>query len=133
MSTPSTTRPRRDLGLVWVLLLDLIVIVVFAAIGRRSHDEGDAVTGVLRTAWPFLVGGALGHLINLAALRRAAASIPAGVVVWVCTVVGGMVLRHLTDKGTAFSFIIVTTVFTGVFLLGWRAVAAALGRRGVRP
>jgi peptidoglycan/LPS O-acetylase OafA/YrhL len=133
MSTPAPARTAstdRHLGLGWALVLDLVVILVFAAVGRRSHDEGDALTGVLRTAWPFLAGGALGYLANLAALRRAAASVSAGVVVWVCTVAGGMVLRHLTDKGTAFSFIVVATIFTGVFLLGWRALAGWLiGRR----
>ena len=116
---PRIQRP----GLAWALAFDIIVILVFASVGRRSHDEGDAIVGVLRTAWPFLIGGAIGHLLVLTVLRRGAASLPAGLVVWVSTVVAGMVLRQLSDKGTAFSFIIVATVFTGVFLVGWRGVA----------
>ena len=34
------------------LLLDLLAVVLFAAVGRRSHDESSAVLGVLVTAWP---------------------------------------------------------------------------------
>ena len=33
-----------------------IAIVLFAVLGRRNHDEGTAVTGVLVVAWPFLAG-----------------------------------------------------------------------------
>ena len=42
-------------------------------------------------------------------------------VIWVVTVALGMVLRNLVfDRGTAASFIIVTSVFTFVLLFGWR-------------
>lgn len=34
-------------------------------------------------------------------------------------------------QGTAAAFVVVAAVFLGVFLLGWRAVAAALDRRRV--
>lgn len=112
-----------------MLLFDAVVLLVFASVGRRSHDEGNAITGVLVTAWPFLVAAGFGHLINLAALRRPPSALVAGVVVWVCTVAGGMLLRHLADRGTAFSFIVVATTFTGVFMLGWRAAAAWRIRR----
>ena len=41
----------------------------------------------------------------------------------------GMVLRRTAfDKGTAVSFIVVATVFLGLFLLGWRLVAGYLLR-----
>ena len=33
----------------------------------------------------------------------------------------GMALRGLTHAGTAFSFIVVATLFLGAMLLGWRA------------
>jgi len=36
--------------------LDVVGIVVFAAIGRRSHDETDGLGSVLSTAAPFLLG-----------------------------------------------------------------------------
>jgi hypothetical protein len=53
-----------------------------------------------------------------------------GLRVWLTTLGLGMVLRSLVfDDGTAISFVIVATVFLGTFLVGWRAVASALGRR----
>ena len=35
--------------------LDVLSVMVFVVIGRRSHDEGSAVAGVFETAAPFLV------------------------------------------------------------------------------
>lgn len=122
--------PNRPIRYPVALLLDALVLVVFAAVGRREHDSGPIV-GVLETAWPFLAGAALGHLI-LALLRRSPVSLTGGVVVWTAAVVGGMVLRQATGDGTAFSFIVVATCFTGFFLIGWRLLARGLTRRRPR-
>jgi hypothetical protein len=47
---------------------------------------------------------------------------PTGVVVWVCTVVVGMLLRQATSEGTAASFVVVATVVTALLILGWRGI-----------
>ena len=52
-------RPRR--GPVW-LGTDVACVLVFCAVGRRSHDEGLNIAGIASTAWPFLSGTALGWL-----------------------------------------------------------------------
>ena len=52
-------RPRR--GPVW-LGIDVACVLVFCAVGRRSHDEGLNVAGIASTAWPFLSGTAVGWL-----------------------------------------------------------------------
>jgi hypothetical protein len=109
-------------------LADAVVVVIFAAIGRRSHAESDALTGVAVTAWPFLAGVVLGWAGSLAVRRRWPAGVRDGVPVWVAAVVVGMVLRHLTGRGTAPSFVVVATVFLGLFLLGWRAIRAVVAR-----
>ncbi|MGO9926581.1 MAG: DUF3054 domain-containing protein, partial [Mycobacterium sp.] len=44
--------------------MDVICVLVFCAVGRRSHDEGASVTGVATTAWPFLTGTAVGWLAS---------------------------------------------------------------------
>lgn len=106
-----------------VVVLDVVVVVVFAVLGRRSHEEGGGLVGVADTAWPFLVGLLLGHLAV-----RGSATWRAGLVVWVCTVAGGMVLRQLTGDGTALSFVLVATGFLGAGLVGWRLVARAFRR-----
>lgn len=102
--------------------LDALLIIVFAAIGRRSHDESSALLGVLTTAWPFLVGTAVGWLAAYGVRRAAPVSVRDGILVWLATVVVGMLLRVATGSGTAPAFLAVATVTTGVLLLGWRAV-----------
>jgi FtsH-binding integral membrane protein len=111
------------------LLLDVTFICLFAAIGRSKHGETGALLAVAGTAWPFLVGMAAGWLICLVAFRRIPVAVRDGIPVWVCTVTIGMVLRAVTDAGTAFSFVIVATLVLGGMLLGWRAVAALVTRR----
>ncbi len=109
---------------------DLVAVVVFVAIGRRSHDEGgNVVTETAAVAAPFLIALAVGWLAARAWRRPRA--LTTGAAVWVCTVALGMVLRHwVFDRGTATSFIVVATLVTGAFLLGWRLVAARVdGRR----
>jgi Protein of unknown function (DUF3054) len=110
------------------LALDAALICLFAAIGRRNHGETGALLGVATTAWPFLAGMAAGWLVLLLALRRAPLSVRDGVPVWLAAVAIGMVLRSLTDAGTAWSFILVATLFLGAGLLGWRALAALTAR-----
>jgi hypothetical protein len=110
------------------LLADVVCVIVFCAIGRRSHAEGLTVTGIAQTAWPFLAGTGVGWLV-IRGWRRPFSVIPVGVVVWLCTVAVGMALRKLTSAGVATSFVVVASVSTAVLLLGWRG-AAALVRRG---
>jgi Protein of unknown function (DUF3054) len=108
-------------------VVDALVVLIFAAVGRRSHAESGAVTAVLVTAWPFLTGLALGWAGFVAAYRRAPLAIGDAVGLWVPTVAIGMVLRQLTGKGTALSFVIVAALFLGAGLFGWRAVRARFG------
>jgi Protein of unknown function (DUF3054) len=110
-------RPQRGLG--W-LGVDVGCVLVFCAVGRRSHDEGLSVAGVATTAWPFLSGTVLGWLVARA-WRRPTAVVPTGVVVWLCTVVVGMLLRKATSAGVAASFVVVASSVTALLLLGWRA------------
>ncbi len=110
------------------LALDVLGVLVFCAVGRRSHDEGLNITGVATTAWPFLTGTVVGWLASRA-WRRPTAVVPTGVVVWLCTVVVGMVLRRATSAGVAASFVVVAASVTALLLLGWRAVAGLILRR----
>src|SRR5277367_3024961 len=117
-------RPRRGVG--W-LGIDVVCVLVFCAVGRRSHDDGFNVAGVATTAWPFLSGTAVGWLASQA-WRRPTALVPTGVVVWLCTVAVGMLLRKVTSAGVAASFVVVASSVTALLLLGWRALAQP-GRR----
>lgn len=108
------------LGWLAYLFADVLCVLVFCAVGRRSHDEGLNITGVVTTAWPFLTGTAIGWLAARA-WQRPTAVVPTGVVIWLCTVVIGMVLRKASSAGVAPSFVVVAASVTAVLLLGWRA------------
>jgi hypothetical protein len=108
--------------------IDAMCILAFCALGRRSHAEGLTVAGLAETAWPFLTGAVVGWLATRG-WRRPANLIPTGVVVWLSTVIVGMLLRRVTGQGVAVSFIIVASVVTAALLLGWRGVAAVSARR----
>ncbi|KUI25961.1 DUF3054 domain-containing protein [Mycobacterium sp. GA-2829] len=113
------------------LLADLVCVVVFCTIGRRSHAEGLTVAGIAETAWPFLAGTAVGWLASRA-WRRPLALTPTGVLIWVSTVAVGMVLRKLSGQGVAVSFVIVASLVTALLLLGWRGVVTALRHRQIQ-
>ncbi|GAA1465042.1 DUF3054 domain-containing protein [Microbacterium thalassium] len=106
---------------------DLVLVVVFAAIGRASHDE-PVLSGLWTTSWPFLVGLAAGWLVTLA-WRAPAAPVRTGLGVWAVTVIGGMLLRAASGQGVAVAFVVVASITLLVFLVGWRVVAALVARR----
>lgn len=110
-------------------ILDALLVLVFAAIGRASHSEDPL--GFLATAWPFLVALLVGHVLAalLPARPRQPWGLAWGAIVWVATVAGGMLLRIATGDTAQFAFIIVATLTLGVFLLGWRAAALLVRRR----
>ena len=114
-------------GPAW-LGVDVVCVLVFCALGRRSHDEGVTVAGVARTAWPFLSGTALGWLLSRG-WRRPTDVVPTGLVVWLCTVAVGMLLRKASSAGVAASFVVVAASVTAVLLLGWRVAAGLALRR----
>lgn len=107
--------------------MDVIGVLVFCAVGRRSHAEGITITGVATTAWPFLTGTVLGWLASRA-WRRPTAVTPTGVVVWLSTVLVGMALRKATAAGVAASFVVVAASVTAILLLGWRVVVGLTAR-----
>jgi hypothetical protein len=112
-------------------LLDVASIVIFVAIGRRSHDEsGNVVVGALKVAAPFLIGLAVAWVAERA--WRRPDDLKIGVGIWVLTVVDGILLRRFVfDRGTAVSFIIVASIVLAVFLLGWRLVIRRLVKRRI--
>lgn len=113
------------------LAADVVCVLIFCAIGRRSHAEGLTLTGIAETAWPFLAGAGAGWLLARG-WRSPASLAPTGLVVWACTVVVAMLVRKATAQGTATSFIVVASIVTAVLLLGWRGAVALVARRATR-
>ena len=128
---PNADRPPAATTVTKALAADVLCVLVFCTIGRRSHAEGLTLGGIAETAWPFLTGTAAGWLL-IRGWRNPAAAVPTGIVVWVCTVVVAMLLRKATAQGTATSFIVVASITTAVLLLGWRGAVQLAARRAAR-
>jgi hypothetical protein len=121
------TTPRPSVASVIVsAAIDVVLVLVFVLIGRASHDEGPL--GIFGTWWPFLAGLTIGW-IGIRAWRSPRRIVWTGIGVWLCTVVGGMLLRVVSGQGVQLSFVIVTAIVLGVFLLGWRGIALFWSKR----
>jgi hypothetical protein len=101
---------------------DVVVLVVFVLVGRRSHHEDAGLAGFLRVVWPFAVALVVAWAVTTS--WRAPLAWTRAVGVWLLTVALGMTLRIVAqDRELKLAFTIVTLVFLGVGMLGWRAVA----------
>ena len=110
------------------VLADVCCVLAFVVIGRANHHAGETLAGVTSTAWPFLAGLAAGELATRA-WRRPLALVPTGVGAWAGAVAGGQALRVISGQGTVVAFVVVSVLFLGLFLLGWRLAARMLVRR----
>ncbi|MCU1528105.1 MAG: rane protein [Frondihabitans sp.] len=103
----------------------MLLVLAFVIIGRASH--GESVLGTLVTLWPFLAGLVIGWLVTRA-WRTPRRLWPTATVIWLVTVVAGMLLRLVSSQGVDFSFVVVATLVLGLFLVGWRAVSLLVVR-----
>ena len=109
-----TTRLSRR-AVITTAIVDVVAVVVFVAIGRRNHDEGTALSGVLGVAAPFLI--ALGSSWIGLRTWREPFNRASFIATWVITVFVGLLLRRVVfDRGIATAFIIVATITLGVLL-----------------
>ena len=113
------------------IAVDVICILIFAILGRSSHQETTDLLGVAHTAWPFLAGCLAGTLIGR--IWRHPVSLKSGVAVWLGTVIGRMVLRVLSGAGVQVSFIVVASCVLALFLIGWRAGLGLIQHARARP
>lgn len=109
------------------LAADVAAVLVFVGIGRSVHTDGLTLGGMASTAWPFLVGLAVGWLL-VTACRLDPVAPSAGAVVVLVTVGVGMVLRVVSGQGTAVAFVLVALAFLGAATVGWRLVALVATR-----
>lgn len=106
------------------MLIDLLVVGVFVVVGRRTHDEGNAVAAAVVTAAPFVL--ALASAWLLVSLVRPRVGVTEGLMVSVITAGTGTFLRRVVfDEGVAFPFVLVTTAFLVAGMIGWRLLATA--------
>lgn len=109
------------------IVLDVLVVLAFAAIGRNAHGEVLDASGWFRTAAPFLAGALIAWV---AMVLRPLADTPwrQGLIVWAATLGLGMVFRLLLGEGVQLSFVIVAGIALAIGFFGWRGIAAVIAR-----
>lgn len=133
------TLPRRIFSTRHLILIvgDLLALLIFAAIGRRSHGEAaglDALLEIARTAAPF-IGGWFAVAPLLGAFRAAGTSGPAAMIretalAWLVALPVGALLRVLMiGRFSPPSFYVVTFLTVLILLGGWRAVYALVEQK----
>jgi len=121
---PSSRMPSSLTSRPALLLLDLLAVMAFAALGRASH--GEDLAGTLVTAAPFAVGAGVGALAGRT--WRAPLAWRSGLVTWAGAALLGLLLRAALTGRLPLSFAVIATATLGVLLLGWRG-AVRLGAR----
>lgn len=115
----------------WLLGFDVLAVVSFVAIGRRTHLKSGGVLDVLETAAPFLIALAIGWTVSRAWRRPTAFGV--GAITAAVTLVGGLLIRRLVfGDGTATAFVVVAAMFLFGAMLGWRVVVWAADLRSSR-
>ena len=108
--------------------IDLVLVFVFATVGRASHAEGLTPNGILRTALPFIAALLLAWIMiilrrwNLPLLKQ-------GAFVWAVTLVVGMFFRIMVGDGVQVAFVVVAALVLAAMLIGWRAIAHLVAAR----
>ncbi len=109
------------------LIVDVLILAAFAAIGRRTHAEGSAIGGTITVAAPFIIGWLVGALMTR--LDRAPHSASRALRTWAVGVPLALLLRStLFGRGLAPGFVVVALAFTLVTLVGWRLICATVRR-----
>jgi hypothetical protein len=109
-----------------VLAADVVVVLLFALVGRVSHAEGDLVTGTLTTASPFVIGLLAGWVAGSCAGQPPASqarTVRFGWWLLAWTIGGGLLLRALLGEGLAPAFVLVATCVLALGLVVRRWVA----------
>ncbi|MDJ1370008.1 DUF3054 domain-containing protein [Gulosibacter molinativorax] len=102
----------------WIpLVVDVILVIVFAATGRSSHDESLGPIAILGTAAPFLAALVIAWLIVRLTKLQPSAAWPPGVLIYAVTLTSGLALRILFGATAAVPFILVTAGVLAVFLI----------------
>ena len=107
------------------IVIDLVLVFVFATIGRASHAEALTFDGILRTALPFVAAALLAWIMivlrrwNLPWLKQ-------GAFVWAVTLVAGMQLVSLAPVPVTTASGVITLVGAVIALLGFFAAAVVL-------
>ncbi len=128
MTTSVTRLPVSDSRSVALLAGDLVVLTLFAVVGRRTHDEEVALAAafdVARTAAPFLLGWVVAAVATRALHRETAVTLRSmllhTLIAWAVALPLAVVVRAvLLGRFSPWSFYLVASVVPLLMLLCWR-------------
>ena len=125
-------RPQRTIILV---IGDIIVFLIFAAIGRRSHSEAGNVFGIAITALPFAVAwflvspfvGAFKRGLEYSTGKMSLRTLLAWLAAWPVA----MLFRGIfVDKGVPpWTFALITLISNIILLQAWRTLFSLFFKR----
>ncbi len=111
----------------WFWLIDLLVVMSFVVIGRDSHGFANDWAETARVALPFILALSMG--IGTVMAWTDPVRWMAGLGIAAMTVVGGLLLRrYLFDGGTATTFVLLTTGWMILWMVGWRLAYMLISR-----
>ncbi len=108
---------------------DVLAVLLFVVVGRASHHEdGSWLFNLARIGSPFLLGWfAVAPFTGAYQLPfpRRALWLRRSALTWLLGICFGLVLRRFLFRDLVPpTFAVITLIFTGIFLLGWRTVFA---------
>lgn len=118
---------------IWFFIVDFILVYFFAGKGRSSHHKSINIIDIWATAWPFvlglLVGWGVAFVVNLIASKdysnhsfNGSVIIPNGILIWLGTIIIGMLFRYFFHDEVNITFVCVATSLMAVMLIGWRLI-----------
>ena len=115
---------------------DALCFVIFAAMGLRSHQEGQGIGDVLLTAYPFalawfLVAPFLGAYRRRATERGLARALAGAELAWLGTYPAALLARWALgpDHKMPLSFAVVILLANAILLGGWRTLFTFIAGR----
>ncbi|MDP9380369.1 MAG: DUF3054 domain-containing protein [Chloroflexota bacterium] len=128
MRLSTRTAPRSSVGL--LVLGDVLALAAFIAVGLANHNRTEnLLADITRIGAPFLLGWfALAALLGAYRPAQGRGSFMLrSALAWALGIGAGLLLRN-TVFGSNFSpiFAIISYVFTGLFLIGWRGLYALI-------
>lgn len=110
-------------------IIDVVLVVVFAILGRATHHEAITLIGVWQTSMPFIIGLAVGWVFVGFTTNRPERLWPEAAMIWVNTVAVGMVLRLLLGDTAMPTFILIAAGVLAVLLALPRVAAILIAQR----
>src|SRR5690625_1565801 len=121
--------PASRTTVLWMLVIDAALIILFAVFGIASHDGSLDPLSITRVAVPFL----LPYLVLAATITPTKLIhniFPVGIALWLITVILGPIFRAaFFDDTSALPFVLVSAGVLAVFLLGRRSISTLITRR----